>query len=152
MRLQLERYTSDGDRTRGILYADDAYVCHTLEDPPQETKISGRTRIPAGRYPVRTRTVGKWPARNAKRLPWHGKRSLEICDVPGFTAVLFHVGNSSADTRGCVLVGLGVHYPNRITQSWLAYERFARVVLRALDAGEEVELLITDPAVEEAAA
>ena len=63
--------------------------------------------------------------------------------MPGFSAVLIHPGNSAADTRGCVLPGLGVAPPNRITHSRLAYCRIARHVLPALQEGVAVTLHVS---------
>lgn len=144
MTLELERFYSDDKTTLGMLYADGEFLCFTLEDPHQPVKIKGRTRIPKGRYHVRPRAGGKWPGRFAAKLPWHGARSLEIVGVPGFTAILFHTGNTATDTQGCVLVGNGVSFPGRVTNSWGAYERFARKVLPVIDAGETVMLRILE--------
>ena len=80
-----------------------------LEDPPHETKQYGDTRIPAGIYPFRWRSVGKWAKRfSAKGYPG----SLEICDVPNYTDVLCHIGNTKRDTMGCLLVGMSANLAN----------------------------------------
>ena len=66
-------------------------------------KVYGQTAIPTGRYEVRLSYSPKY----AKR-PWAAKyKGLipEIMEVPGFSNVRLHVGNSSADTSGCPLVG-----------------------------------------------
>ncbi len=34
------------------------------------------------------------------------KKKAVYVDVPGRTGIMFHVGNSSADSRGCILLGL----------------------------------------------
>ena len=148
--LQLDRLTSNKDRTLGVLYAGAQFCCFALEDIGRDRKVAGETRIPRGRYEVKIRTTGKWPARNAAKWGWHGRRSLEICGVPGFTCILFHTGNDKRHTEGCVLLGLGVAPPDRITHSRPAYARLANVVLAALDAGRRVWLAVTDPAEEQA--
>ena len=144
MQLHLERFYADTMRTLGMLYVDHEFCCFTLEDPHQPIKVAGKTRIPMGHYKVEPRTVGKWPRKFAAKLPWHGPRSLEVVDVPGFTAILFHTGNTATDTSGCILVGNGVSFPNRLTSPWTAYERFARRVLPEIDRGDEVTLSILE--------
>lgn len=103
MILHLNRFVSDSDSTLGILTIDGKFQCFTLEDAYRETKLAGRTRIAAGDYDVKTRKHGRICAAHRRRFGHeHG---LEICDVPEFTDVLIHCGNSHEDTRGCILVG-----------------------------------------------
>lgn len=97
MILVLKRNFKGPDYTIGKLYIDGHYFCDTLEDTvrPSGTKIAGRTAIPAGEYKV----VKSYSPRFKKVLP-------EILDVPGFTGVRIHAGNTAKDTDGCVLLGL----------------------------------------------
>lgn len=104
----LNRVWSNEHATLGNLYAADdkgiRMIAFTLEDPHQTHKIAGRTRIPEGEYRMKRRTVGKWATRFQK-LRYPG--SIELCDVPEFTDVLIHYGNTDEDTAGCVLLGEG---------------------------------------------
>ena len=102
LQLQLDRLAANRDRTLGVLYIGDRFCCFTLEDVGREKKVAGETRIPKGRYEVKIRTAGKWPERNAEKWPWHGRRSLEICGVPGFSCILFHSGVNQESTRQAV--------------------------------------------------
>lgn len=97
MILVLKRNFKGPDYTIGKLYIDGHYFCDTLEDTvrPNDTKIAGRTAIPAGEYEV----VKSYSPRFKKILP-------EILDVPGFTGVRIHAGNTAKDTDGCILLGL----------------------------------------------
>ena len=97
MILVLKRNFKGPDYTIGKLYIDGHYFCDTLEDTvrPSGTKIAGRTAIPAGEYKV----VKSYSPRFKKILP-------EILDVPGFTGVRIHAGNTAKDTDGCILLGL----------------------------------------------
>ncbi len=76
----------------------------TLEDkfrevagkPVSEWKIPAMTAIPMGNY----RLVVTFSQRFQKHLPL-------LLDVPGFTGVRVHSGNTHADTEGCILLGQG---------------------------------------------
>ena len=97
MKLTLKRNFKGPDYTIGKLYIDDHYFCDTLEDTvrPDGQKIKGKTAIPAGTYKV----VKSYSPRFKKILP-------EILDVPNFTGVRIHAGNTAKDTDGCLLLGL----------------------------------------------
>lgn len=97
MKLTLKRNFKGADYTIGKLYIDGHYFCDTLEDTvrPANKKISGKTAIPAGNYKV----IKSYSPRFKKILP-------EILNVPNFTGVRIHAGNTPKDTDGCVLLGL----------------------------------------------
>ena len=58
MELRLQREKNNGDTTIGRLYIDGEYECYTLEDQPNDKKVYGETRIPAGTYEIKLRTTG----------------------------------------------------------------------------------------------
>ena len=95
MRIKVQRFFFGDKYTIGRLYIDEVYQCDTLEDPVRDgPKIPGETAIPAGRYRV---SLGFSP---------HFKRYLPLLhDVPGFTGILIHAGNTPKDTRGCIIPG-----------------------------------------------
>jgi hypothetical protein len=80
--------------TFGTLYIDDLPACYTLEDIEREIKIPHETAIPTGVYKV---TV-TYSQRFKRNLPL-------LLDVPNFSGVRIHSGNTSADTEGCILLG-----------------------------------------------
>ncbi len=99
MKLELVRESFTEKATEGMLYIDGAFECHTLEDKDRKmedggTKIYSKTAIPRGEYKL----VLSMSNRFKKILP-------EILGVDGFTGIRIHVGNTSADTDGCILVG-----------------------------------------------
>jgi hypothetical protein len=83
----------------GKFYIEDLYFGETLEDKDRYLeagggKVDGDTAIPRGRYKV---TVS-WSNRFQRPMPG-------VHDVPGFTGVRIHGGNTEADTHGCPLLG-----------------------------------------------
>lgn len=129
--------TRDGV-TLGTLDLGAGRFCYTLEDAIREQpgvqvaawKVPGATAIPAGRYPL-TITFSQ---RFQRPLPL-------VKDVPGFSGVRIHPGNTAADTEGCLLVGRTRLSATRIGESRLAFEElFARLqrALRVMDVWLEV--------------
>ena len=100
MKLHIVRHAKKPEYTIGRLFVDGKYLCDTCEDVVRvfgvggAGKVSGHTAIPAGTYKV----VLSMSNRFKKVLP-------EVLDVPFFTGIRFHSGNSAADSDGCILVG-----------------------------------------------
>jgi len=87
----LVRYAYMPDRTLGHCYIDERRWW-TLERPWLLNRRN-KSCIPEGRYlAIFTDT------------PKHGP-SLLLQAVPGRTGILFHAGNTPADTQGCILLG-----------------------------------------------
>lgn len=109
MELRLHRIARKREYTIGRLYVDNIYVCDTLEDRDRlyfgHGKIKGQTAIPCGRFEV---LLNNYSPRFGAKEPY---KSLAngcvplIKDVPGFSGVRIHIGNTAADTDGCPLVG-----------------------------------------------
>ena len=96
MKIKLKRTFKGAEYTIGKLYLNDEYFCDTLEDVvrPEGRKVAGKTAIPTGEYKV-VLTESK---RFKKLLPL-------LINVPNFTGVRIHSGNTHHDTEGCILVG-----------------------------------------------
>jgi hypothetical protein len=95
MIVTVKRTFKGTEYTIGKLYIDGQYFCDTLEDTVRKEKIAGKTAIPAGKYHVKK----TYSPRFKTILP-------EIQNVPGFTGVRIHSGNTAKDTDGCLLLGL----------------------------------------------
>ena len=99
MELRLKRTKSDSVSTLGELYIGNEFVCFTLEDTDRfleegGIKLVGATAIPRGRYQV----VINESVRFKRLLPL-------LIDVPQFSGVRIHPGNTHKHTEGCILVG-----------------------------------------------
>jgi hypothetical protein len=94
MELKLVRKWHAHGTTIGELFLDGKWQCYTLEDEVREHKIYGETAIPAGTYKV----VLSQSKRFRRQLP-------ELLNVPEFTGIRIHPGNTKEDTEGCILVG-----------------------------------------------
>ena len=132
MKIDVHRFTSDGDATLSLVLLDGAFICFGLEDEYRAKKVMAETRIPAGMYRLRVRTYGELTKLYAARFPDLHKGMLEIVNVPGFTDILIHCGNTDADTAGCLLVGMAVTaYPLNLSLagSALAYRALYQRVI-----------------------
>jgi hypothetical protein len=103
MKLTLHRRKSIGGATIGKLHIDGVFASATLEDEVREIngvsvaqwKIKGATAIPQGTYRV-----------TLESSPRFGPDTPTLHDVPGFMYIRMHAGNVSADTEGCILLGM----------------------------------------------
>jgi hypothetical protein len=103
VQLDLVRHTAIGDATIGTLSIDGSFQCFTLEDVIRETKIAGKTAIPAGSYSVLLCESPKFSdSYEEKGL---GRIVPLIDGVPNFIGIRIHVGNKASHSEGCVLVG-----------------------------------------------
>jgi len=148
MQLLGVRYNENHESTVGILFVDQTFICHTLEDIYNDPKIPARTRIPSGTYPITLRTHGGFHSRYKRRFPFH-QGMLEIENVPHFTDILIHCGVHAGHTAGCLLVGETVNNnivaDGKLTNSPRAYERLYPIVAGALIAGETVRITLGTP-------
>ena len=74
------------------------WLCNTLEphaiDWEREKKVMGHTAIPEGEYVLRVH----WSNHFKRWLPY-------LLNVPHFTGIMLHPGNTVRDTEGCILLG-----------------------------------------------
>jgi len=114
MKIKIKRYEFKDTYTVGRMYINDVYFCYTLEDKVREgVKVDGQTAIPNGTYSV----IIDVSTRFGKQLP-------HILDVPNFTGVRIHSGNTSKDTEGCILLGHTYAGKDFVGNSKLAFDVF----------------------------
>ena len=121
MKIEVKRHFKGPQYTIGRMYADGVYLCDTLEDTvrPDGVKSAGQTAIPAGTYPVHI----TYSPRFKKMLPM-------LDNVPNFTGVRIHTGNTAADTEGCILVGYN-RVKGRVCDSRAAFRRLFALLEKA---------------------
>ena len=139
MEITVDRFISDSDTTVSRVLIDGNFQCFGLEDEYREEKLAEETRIPSGRYSVRLRTSGGFHRRYSRRYGAMHRGMLHIQDVPNFTFILIHCGNTDEDTAGCLLVGTDATTQAgemRVNRSRAAYESLYPLVVDAADRGE----------------
>ena len=106
MKTKIIRVAEGKNSTLSHLYIDGIFQCFLLEDKIRAVKIMKQTAIPEGIFRLRLNT---WGGMNKTYFPKYGpihKGMIEIADLPTFSAVYIHVGNTIVETAGCPLVGL----------------------------------------------
>lgn len=107
-----KRVANTNNSTLGILYLNTTPIGFVIEDEPRVTKVVGETRIPKGRYKlVINRTETPKTLEYRTKYAWF-KYHIELQDVPGFTNVYVHIGNTEQDTMGCQVIGLDASTAN----------------------------------------
>lgn len=140
MLLTVLREPSENGATISEMLLDGAPECFVLEDevreipgkPVAEWKIPGKTAIPKGKY----RVVLTHSNRFKRVLP-------ELLNVPGYSGVRIHAGNSAVDTDGCLLVGQE-RGSSTITKSRDALLELMAALQEVMDQGETVWVEIKD--------
>jgi hypothetical protein len=140
MKLELRRGDATGTRTIGTLMIDGVWECFTLEDPVRDIGPSGEgkiihdTAIPAGTYEIDI----TYSQRFKKEMPI-------LLNVPFFTGIRIHAGNTAEDTWGCILVGQAVVNDElKRGTSQAAYHHLFAKLSDAKVRGEQISITITD--------
>lgn len=128
MIITITRLFHDDKATIGKLFIDGKEECWTLEDTFKLKKIYGQTRIPSGSYKIRVRNFGRIHEKYKQKFDFH-KGTLELLNVPNFSDILIHIGNTDKDTEGCILLGKWLTVNNTLAYSTLAYEQFYKKVI-----------------------
>jgi hypothetical protein len=145
MNFILQRFSDNKVSTTDLMFekASDGqhlkFECFALEDEYREVKVKAETRIPEGFYEIVIRQeVTEKTKEYQNRYDWF-KKHLEIKNVPGFTGIYIHIGNTDKDTEGCILLGdtcTNNQVDNGfIGNSTVAFKRFYLKVFPHLESG-----------------
>ena len=148
MKLTVVRTQFGTDATNGILLVDGQFECYTLEDQYQAVKVMHETCIPEGTYNIKFRTVGGFHTKYSERYGNSHYGMLHLQDVPNFTYILIHAGNTDEHTSGCLIVGetqqdLDISDDGFIGHSGKAYSKLYNKVAKELLLGKEVSIEYT---------
>ena len=93
-------------------------------------KVYGETAIPTGTYVV------QWTFSNrfCVYMP-------ELINVPAFSGIRIHSGNTAKDSLGCILVGENKAV-GQVVNSRAAYARVAKQIKAAASRGEDITITI----------
>lgn len=134
-----KRYKFGGDFTLSRLAVDGVPMSqcqYILEDKVREVegmevekwKIPKETAIPTGRYKV----IIDLSQRFGRLMP-------HLLNVPGFSGVRVHAGNTSHDTEGCLVTGKERDEKNgEVSGSRVARDALQDKISKALDNGQDV--------------
>jgi len=91
-KITIFRQYPSGQCTSGYLAVNDSIICHTLEKPwvDNQQNISS---IPSGKY------------KGILRYDHSDHWRIELLNVPNRTYIQIHIGNTTDDISGCILVG-----------------------------------------------
>ena len=148
MKLQVVRTQFGKDATNGLLFIDGKFECYTLEDQYQAVKVMHETCIPEGEYDIQFRKTGGFHTRYSAKYGNSHYGMLHLQDVPGFTYILIHSGNTDEHTSGCLIVGnsqqdLDVNFNGMVGSSADAYKKLYPKVSGAILKGDDVTIEYT---------
>lgn len=152
MELVLERIYKGDLYTIGKLYIDGVYQCDTLEDVDRnlnqemsledikKIKVYGKTAIPYGKYKV---TLKQKSARFSKSNKYEQCKGYlpRLIDVPAFSGILIHIGNTAEDSNGCILVGQNL-IKGKVINSTICFWALYQKLKTADDRGEKIWIVI----------
>lgn len=134
MELKLNRIFLGSSATIGELLVNDKHLCDTLEDRvrPEGEKVYGKTAIPEGKYEIELTHSPRFK----KILP-------EILNVPNFSGIRIHTGNSSKDTEGCIIVGTwDGEKEDWVGSSKIAFDKLMSLLEEATNNKEKVTITV----------
>ena len=148
MKLQVVRTQFGKDATNGLLFVNGIFENYTLEDQYQAVKVMHETCIPEGTYDIKFRTVGGFHEKYKKKYGNSHFGMLHLQDVPNFTYILIHAGNTDEHTSGCLIVGetqqdLDISDDGFIGHSGKAYLKLYNKVAKELLLGKSVTIEYT---------
>ena len=139
MEAKLERAWRLETYTVGRVFVDGKRFCESMENKDRgltqdmseeeigRVKVYGETAIPTGVYTVKMTYSPKYK----RKMP-------EVLNVPGYSGIRIHSGNTAKDSLGCILLGRNTKV-GMVTESRKACKEFERLLEAA---GGECKLII----------
>lgn len=139
MEAKLERAWRLETYTVGKVFVDGKRFSESMEDKDRgltqdmpldeikRVKVYGETAIPTGTYTVKMTYSQKYK----RMMP-------EVLNVPGYSGIRIHSGNTAKDSLGCILLGRNTKV-GMVTESRKTCEEFERLLKAA---GGECKLTI----------
>jgi len=139
MILRVDRTWPKATYTIGRVFIDGQRFCESMEDQDRgltqdmplkeirKRKVYGETAIPKGKY----RVTMTYSQKYKRMMP-------EVHDVPGFSGIRIHSGNTAQHTYGCILFGHNTQV-GKVTDSRATCAEFERILE---DAGGVCQLII----------
>lgn len=155
MQLLVDRKWKKEGYTISNLYVDGVWFSNVIEDRDRgltktmplsvikSRKVKGETAIPSGTYAITMRV------KSPKFSAWNYKKSYGFCDgyvprllgVPGFDGILIHIGNTAANSEGCLCVGINDR-KGMVTKSTETFRKLWYKLKEADDRGESISITI----------
>jgi len=113
----VNRFPSESDWTLSKFYILGQEFGVGIEDEFRQVKVHGETRIPNGTYELTLTDSPKFSKSyfESSRVPEikpkkggefiHPHKLITVNNVPNFSRILWHWGNTDEDTDGCYIVG-----------------------------------------------
>lgn len=117
MKLRLVRKWKKEEYTIGQLYVDGVFFSNTIEDKDRglsqnmttskilSIKKPGITAIPVGTYTITLAVQSQKYRKSKSMMEFCNAYMPRLVNVPGYSGVLIHPGNSASDTEGCIIPG-----------------------------------------------
>ena len=142
MKIQVNRDWEKSEYTIGNVLINSKPFCNSLEPKSRglsknmslqdilSIKVPSETAIPIGTYRVSL----KYSSSFKRDMPY-------IEDVPGFSGVLIHWGNTKKDTKGCILLGKNTKV-GQVLESKATFSKFMNLLDQAISKGEDISITI----------
>ena len=152
MKLLLKRIARRDKYTIGKLYIDGEYFSDTIEDKDRgltqdmpldeikKIKVPNETAIPTGTYKITLNVISpKFSKYNAYK--YIGGRLPRLLDVPGYSGVLMHIGNTAEHSSGCLIVGQNTQV-GKVLNSTVTFKKLYAKLQEANKRGEVITITI----------
>lgn len=126
-RLTLKRNTfSDISTISDLFLPTEEKFCLILEDTIRRVKVDHKTAIPAGVYEIAVKHSNRYN----RPMPY-------LLDVPYYTAIMIHWGNTAEDSSGCLITGaLGSAMQDFVGRSKETFEKLFTEIDKYLSHGK----------------